>query len=104
MVFDFKFLIYDKQNIGYGHLFFSNHLKSTKIKQSSFGKHQKLNTPKLNIHIFTENRQNIPTQKYPNLPCLLFYPNVHTVYYRKIDTPEIKNRTVSLVFINVRVT
>jgi hypothetical protein len=35
-------------------------LKSTKIKQSSFGKHQKLNTPKLNIHILTENHQKIP--------------------------------------------
>jgi hypothetical protein len=49
-----------KKNIGHEHLFFSNHLKSTKIKQSSFGKHQKLNTPKLNIHILTENCQNIP--------------------------------------------
>jgi hypothetical protein len=55
------FLIYDKKKIiGHKHLFFSNHLKSTKIKQSSFGKHQNLNTPKLNIHILTENRQNIP--------------------------------------------
>ena len=63
VVFDFKFLIYDKKkNIGHEHLFFSNHLKSTKIKQSSFGKHQKLN-----IHILTENCQNIPTPKYPNL-------------------------------------
>ena len=62
VVFDFKFLIY-----GHEHLFFSNHLKSTKIKQSSFGKHQKLNTPKLNIHNLTENRQNILTPKYPNL-------------------------------------
>jgi hypothetical protein len=35
--------------------FFSNHLKSAKIKQSSFGKHQKWN-----IHILTENCQNIP--------------------------------------------
>jgi hypothetical protein len=49
-----------KKNIGHEHLFFSNHLKSTKIKQSSFGKHQKLNMPKLNIHILTENCQNIP--------------------------------------------
>ena len=56
VVFDFKFFIYDKKkNIGHEHLFFSNHLKSTKIKQSSFGKHQKLN-----IHILTENCQNIP--------------------------------------------
>ena len=58
VVFDFKFLIYEKKkkNIGHEHLFFSNHLKSTKIKQSFFGKHQKLNT-----HILTENRQNIQT-------------------------------------------
>jgi hypothetical protein len=27
-----------KKNIGHKHLFFSNHLKSTKIKHSSFGK------------------------------------------------------------------
>jgi hypothetical protein len=68
VVFDFKFSIYDKKrNIGHEHLFFSNHLKSTKIKQSSFGKHQKLNTPRLNIHILTENRQNITTPIYPNL-------------------------------------
>ena len=53
------FLIYDKKNIGHEHLFFPNHLKSTKIKQSFFGKHSKLNTPKLNIHILTENCQNI---------------------------------------------
>ena len=31
-----------------------------RVYQSSFGKHQKLNTPKLNIYILTENRQNIP--------------------------------------------
>jgi hypothetical protein len=37
------------------------------MRKSSFGKHQKLNTPKLNIHILTENCQNIPTSKYPNL-------------------------------------
>jgi hypothetical protein len=42
-------------DVGHKHLFFPNHLKSTKIKQSSFGKHQKLN-----IHILTENGQNIP--------------------------------------------
>ena len=56
VVFDFQvFDLRYKKNIGHEHFFFSNHLKSTKIKQSSFGKHQKLN-----IHILTENHQNIP--------------------------------------------
>jgi hypothetical protein len=38
----FDVLIYDKKkNIAHEHLYFSNHLKSTKIKQSSFRKHQR---------------------------------------------------------------
>ena len=49
--------------------FFSNHLKSTKIKQSSFGKHQKLN-----IHIFTENHQNIPFCGSYALYYIVFMP------------------------------
>ena len=50
----------------------------------SFGKHQKLNTPKLNIHILTENRLNILTPKYPNLRYLTIFMHLRSGLLRGV--------------------
>ena len=58
-------------------------MKSTKIKQSSFGKHQKLN-----IHILTENRQNIPIygiQPIQKLKTKLFIQICVCIFFRPTD-------------------
>ena len=62
---------------------------SVLVLHSLFWKAPKLNTPKLNIHILTENRQNILTPKYPNLRYLTIFMHLRSGLLRGVPFTEI---------------
>jgi hypothetical protein len=68
VVFDFKCLIYNKKkNIGHEHLFFSNHLKSTKNKTIIFWKAPTIKHTKIKHPHFDRKPPKYPDAKNPNL-------------------------------------